>query len=35
MGGGLGLGGIESNLRDLEKIEKRLTILVVAGATSA
>lgn len=31
MGGGLGLGGIESNLRDLEKIEKRLTILVVAG----
>lgn len=31
MGGGLGLGGIESNLRDLEEIEARLTILVVAG----
>lgn len=31
MGGGLGLGGIESNLRDLEGIERRLTILVVAG----
>ncbi len=31
MGGGLGLGGIEANLRDLEQIEKRMTILVVAG----
>lgn len=31
MGGGLGLGGIEANLKDLERIEKRLTLLVVAG----
>ena len=30
-GAASGLGSIESNLRDLEKIEKRLTILVVAG----
>lgn len=31
MGGGLGLGGIEENLRALEKIPCRLTLLVVAG----
>lgn len=31
MGGGLGLGGIEENLRALEGIPSRLTLLVVAG----
>lgn len=31
MGGGLGLGGIEATLDELEKLGQKLTILVVAG----
>ncbi|MBR1579767.1 MAG: glycosyltransferase [Selenomonadaceae bacterium] len=31
MGGGLGLGSIERTLKDLETIERRLNIIVVAG----
>ncbi len=31
MGGGLGLGGIEKNLQELEKISQPLTLLVIAG----
>ncbi len=31
MGGGLGLGGIEESLKDIEGIEANLTLLVVAG----
>lgn len=31
MGGGLGLGGIEKNLQELEKIAQPLTLLVIAG----
>ncbi|WP_294158902.1 MGDG synthase family glycosyltransferase [uncultured Selenomonas sp.] len=31
MGGGLGLGGIETMLDDLERIEGKMTLLVVAG----
>ena len=31
MGGGLGLGGIEQTLQELEKIEQPLVLLVVAG----
>ena len=31
MGGGLGLGGIEAMLDELEGIEARLTLLVIAG----
>ncbi len=31
MGGGLGLGGIETTLDELENLEQKLTILIVAG----
>lgn len=31
MGGGLGLGGIENSLRDMEGMEEKLVLLVVAG----
>lgn len=31
MGGGLGLGGIERTLQELEKIDQPLTLLVIAG----
>ena len=31
MGGGLGLGGIEKNLQELEKLVQPLTLLVIAG----
>ena len=34
MGGGLGLGGIERTLQELEKIEQPLTLLVIAGRNS-